>query len=101
MNRRVKILSLATYLTVGTYLTQLGGCFTIGANTAVASFPFSSLLDENELFLGVFAPCGTPNFVIVDENGNQTGEVFNTEDDLIFFCPVSVFQETAGGDGGG
>lgn len=100
MNRRAKILCLATYLTVGTYLTQLGGCFTIGANTAVASFPFSNLLDENELFLGVFAPCGTPNFVIIDENGNQQGEIFNQGDDLIFFCPVGVVQQTTGGGGG-
>ena len=99
MNRRVKILCLATYLTVGTYLTQLGGCLTIGANTAVASFPFSNFLDENELFLGVFAPCGTPNFVVVDENGTTQGEIFNTEDDLIFFCPVSVVQQTTGGGG--
>ena len=99
MNRRSKILCLATYLTVGTYLTQLGGCFTIGANTALASFPASIFLDENELFLGVFAPCGTPNFVIVDENGTQQGEIFNQADDLIFFCPVSVVQQTAGGGG--
>jgi hypothetical protein len=101
MNRRVKILSLATYLTVGTYLSQLGGCFTIGANTAVASFPFSSLLDENELFLGVFAPCGTPNIVLVNEDGTSQGEVLNSEDDLIFFCPVTPVLQGTGGGGGG
>lgn len=99
MNRRVKILCLATYLTVGTYLTQLGGCFTIGANTAVAAFPFSSLLDENEMLFGVLAPCGTPNFQVFDENGLPTGEIENTGDDLIFFCPVEAVFRVEGGGG--
>lgn len=99
MNRRVKILSLATYLTVGTYLTQLGGCFTIAANTAVAAFPLPNFLPE----FGVLALCGTPNIQIVDENGVPQGDVLNGEDDLVFFCPVTpVVQATGGGgDGGG
>jgi hypothetical protein len=100
MNRCAKVLCLATYLTVGTYLTQLGGCFAIGANTGLAAFPTSIFLDENELFLGVFAPCGTPNIVIVDENGTSQGEILNGEDDLIYFCPVTAVVQGAG-DGGG
>lgn len=102
MNRRVKILSLATFLAMGTYMTQLGGCFTMAANNALAAFPVSSLLDENELLFGVFAPCGTPNYQLVDENGIPSGDIVNIQDDLIFFCPVdSVLQATGGGDGGG
>ena len=92
MNRRAKILCLATYLAMGTYLTQLAGCFSIAANSAVASFPVPSLFDENELLFGVFAPCGTPNVVIVDEDGDVEGGILNTEDDLVFFCPVTAVQ---------
>ena len=96
MNRRVKILCLATYLTVGTYLTQLGGCFALGANTALAAFPLPSFLPE----FGILALCGTPNIQVVDENGVPQGAVLNGEDDLVFFCPVTtVVQGT--GDGGG
>lgn len=100
MNRRVKILGLATYLAVGTYLTQLGGCFSLAANTAVASFPITNLLDSNELLFGVFAVCGTPNVQLVDQSGAPQGTILNTEDDLVYFCPVTLVQTDTGGGGG-
>jgi hypothetical protein len=97
MNRRFRILCLATYLSMGGYLMQLGGCFTAGVNSALASFPFPSLLDSNQLFLGVFAPCGTPNIQVVDQSGAPSGPILNTQDDLVFFCPVTFVQTGTGG----
>ncbi len=95
MNRRVKILCLATYLAMGTYLTQLGGCFSIAANTALAAFPLPNFLPDS----GVLAFCGTPNIQLVDQNGVPTGVILNGEDDLVFFCPATPVM-TGGGGGG-
>ena len=100
MKRRTKLLKVCSCLAVGSYVLQLGGCFSLFANTALAGFPAGTILSALPL---PFAPCGTPNFVVVDENGVAQGEVENTEDDLFFFCPVDVVVQATGdgGDGGG
>ncbi len=101
MKRKSKLMKFATCLVTGAYLLQAGGCFTIAANSALAAFPLANFLDENQLLFGVFAPCGTPNVIVIDQNGQQQGEIFNSADDLIFFCPITVVQQTEGGGAGG
>jgi hypothetical protein len=96
------MLLLTSYLAVGTILTQLGGCLTLGTTFGTASFDISLLLDDQGRFLGVFAVCGTPNLLVIQE-GQEIGEVINTEDDLVFGCPISgvVVTQTGGGGAGG
>ena len=77
---------LAAYLLAGAFLMQLGPCLSMAFNTGVTAFDVGTLLDENELFLGVFAPCGRPNVQIVDADGVPQGEVLYTGDDMIFDC---------------
>jgi hypothetical protein len=77
---------LAAYLLAGAFLMQLGACLSMALNTGAVAFDASTLLDENELFLGVFAPCGRPNVQMVDADGVPQGEVLYTGDDMIFDC---------------
>jgi len=97
MKRRIKLLKAFSCLAVGSYVLQLGGCFSIFANTALAGFPAGTVLSALPI---PFAPCGTPNFQIVDENGVPQGTIENGEDDLFFFCPVTTVVQVQGGDGG-
>jgi hypothetical protein len=97
LRRRRHLVVLAAYLATGSFLLQLGPCISMALNAGVSAFDTSTLLDENDLFLGTFAPCGTPAWMIVDENGNPTSEIFAWEDDLLFDCPVYAFVEP--GDG--
>lgn len=98
MKRKLKILKFVMALSAGAYVMQVGTCISGGINTLLASFPTGTVFTD----LGLPGVCGTPNFIVVDENGNAQGTVQNTEDDLVFFCPVTtVVQQTGGGDGGG
>lgn len=85
---------LAAYLLTGALVLQIGPMCSMLTTFGAAAFDFSTLLDENERFLGVFAPCGVPNTITVDEQGIPTGEVQNSEDDLIFDCPVTQIVDT-------
>ncbi|RIK67693.1 MAG: hypothetical protein DCC65_06075 [Planctomycetota bacterium] len=97
MKRRIRILKIASMLSVGAYVMQINNCITGGINTALAATPFGTILTD----LGFPGVCGTPNFIVVDENGIPTGEVQNTEDDLVYFCPVTQIVDVQdGGDGG-
>ena len=95
MKRKLRIWKIATCISMGAYMMQLGGCFAIGANSILASTPFGTILTD----LGFPGVCGTPNFVILDANG-VPGEIQNAEDDLVYFCPVTVIMAQEGGDGG-
>ena len=99
MKRKLRIVKFVVALSTGAYVLQAGTCISAGFNTLLASFPTGTVLTD----LGLPGVCGTPNFVIVDENGNVQGDVMNTEDDLVFFCPVDVIvqQMGDGGDDGG
>lgn len=98
LRRRRHLVVLAAYLATGGFLLQLGPCISMALNTGVTAFDAGTLLDENGLFLGFLAPCGTPNFMFVDENGVPVdGIVFETGDDLIFDCPVTSITQDAGG----
>lgn len=97
MKRRIRLLKIASFLTVGAYVMQLGNCFVSGANSLLAATPFGTILTD----IGLPGFCGTPNFIVVDVNGVPTGEVENTEDDLVFFCPVTTIVDVETGDGGG
>lgn len=85
-HRRIK--AAAALLVATTFVLPLGPCLTMGLNYGVTSFNFGSLLDANEMFLGLFAPCGQPAIQYVDANGVPDGGVLFTEDDLIVDCPV-------------
>ncbi len=85
---------LAAYLVTGALILQIGPMCSMLSTFGVAAFDFSTLLDENERFLGVFAPCGVPNTIEVDELGRPIGEIQNTEDDLIYDCPVTQIVVT-------
>lgn len=100
MNRRMRLVKLACCLSVGAYVMQAGGCFSIAANSLLAGFPTGQVATD----IGLWGLCGTPNVQVVDENGVAQGEILNTEDDLVFFCPVTIVvqaTDTGGGDGGG
>ncbi len=98
LRRRRHLVVLATYLAAGSLLLQLGPCISMALNTGVTAFDANTLLDENGLFLGFLAPCGTPNYMFVDEIGIPvTGVVFGAEDDLIFDCPVTQITQVGGG----
>jgi len=94
--RHGRVTILATYLVAGAFLMQLGPCIGMGLNAGVTAFDFSTLLDENERVLGLFAPCGRPNIQYLDADGSQTGVILYAEDDMIWDCPVTLIET---GDG--
>lgn len=96
MKKRLRILKIATSLLVGGYVAQLGGCISMGINTALASTPFGTLFTN----AGLPGVCGIPNFILVDAQGIPQGGVMNVEDDLVFGCPITTVVE-AGDQGGG
>ena len=89
--RRRRTVLLASYLLAGAFLMQLGPLCSIVASQGVATFDVSLLLGEDEsLFgMGMFYPCGEPNVVRVDQDGNIISDVLNTEDDFIYGCPIT------------
>jgi hypothetical protein len=89
-NKRRRIARLAAYMMVGAFLMQLGPCMVMGLSNATAAFNFSSLLDQNGYFLGIFAMCGRPNVQQVDANGVPSGGILYTEDDLLVDCPFTT-----------
>jgi hypothetical protein len=92
--RRLRFV-LALYLGAGAFVTQLGACFSIGANTGAASFS-QNLIDANGNVLGIFNVCGLPDIFLVDEDGGNS-ELVNEEDDLMFGCPTTVQVRAGGG----
>ena len=92
--RRGRIAVLAAYLMAGAFLMQLGPCMVMGLSTGTAAFNFGSLLDENGVFLGIFAMCGRPNIQYFNADGSPNGGVRYTEDDLIYDCPFSEVTAT-------
>jgi len=96
MKRKLRVVKFVIAVCSGAYVLQLGTCISGGISTLFASFPTGTVLTD----LGFPGVCGTPNYFFVDENGIPQGEVFNTEDDLVFFCPADAVQQDAGGDGG-
>lgn len=94
MKRRLRLWKIATCISVGAYMLQLGTCLSSGANTLLSSIPFGTILTD----AGLSGVCGTPNFVVVDANGIP-GDVQFAEDDLVYFCPVTVIYEQNGGNG--
>lgn len=102
MKRRIVLIKAAAFLSLGAVVLQTGGCLSIALNSGLAGFALSDFLDENERLFGIFAPCGTPNFQLIDENGIPQGTVENTDDDLIFFCPTDfILQDQGNNDDGG
>lgn len=84
--RRIRAFVLAGYLVAGAMMTQ---ALTICNSVATAGLSTSGLLiDDNGYFLGLVYVCGTENIVPVDANGNAVGLVQNSQDDLMFGCPV-------------
>ncbi len=92
---RRRVTLLAAFVFAGAFMMQLGSCFSMLLNTSVAAYDAGTLLDEDGLLLGVFAPCGQPNVRYLDASG-VPGEVINSEDDLITDCPVTLITT---GDG--
>ena len=89
--KRRRLIKIATFLALGSIVTQAGACWIIGANTLIAGAA-GALLDANGRFLGVINVCGIPDVVVVDTNG-VAGEVQNDEDDLFTGCPITFVQE--------
>ena len=95
--KRGPLAVLAAYLVAGTFLLQFGSCIGMALNLGVTAFDTSTLLDENDAFFGTY-PCGTPAFMIVDQDGIPVDEtVFGLEDDLIWDCPIYAFVTTDDG----
>lgn len=95
-NNPRRVVRLATYLVTGAILLQFGGCIAMALNSGAAAFDVGSLLDENELLFGVFAPCGRPNVQLVDGDGVPLGGVLFSEDDLIWDCPITEILDPDG-----
>lgn len=100
MKRRTRIAFLAAYLSIGGIVVQLAGCFDIAATTGLASLDVSLLTDAEGRLFGVFNVCGIPDILVVDQNGVPI-DILNTEDDLVFNCPISetIVANTGGGGG--
>jgi hypothetical protein len=96
MKRKLRVVKFVIAVCSGAYVLQLGTCISGGISTLFASFPTGTVLTD----LGFPGVCGTPNFQIIDANGLPQGDPQNTEDDLVFFCPVDFVLQDAGGDGG-
>ena len=96
MKRRLRIAVLASYLATGAIIMQLGPFCTIAGSTTTAGVAQSGfLIDENGNFLGLVPVCGTPDVLIGRESANNPNDVVfdpvaNTEDDLMFGCPVQI-----------
>lgn len=96
MKRRLRIAVLASYLATGAIVMQLGPFCTIASSTSTAGIAQSGfLIDENGNFLGLLPVCGTPDVLIGRESANNPADIVfepiaNTEDDLMFGCPVQV-----------
>ena len=89
MSRRLRLIKCAAMVMLfGGTLTQLGPCTVIAGQTAATSLA-GTLIDQNGNFLFIFPVCGIPDVILVDANGTPTSEVFNTEDDLFYGCPVT------------
>lgn len=89
-----RVILLASYLAAGAMVLQLGSCLGMALTSGAAAFDVSSLLDENQMLFGVFAPCGRPNTLEYDreryeETGvfSSIGDLMGAEDDLIQGCP--------------
>lgn len=103
MIRRRKTVKLAAYLLAGAFILQLGPFCSMAASQGLLSFDKSLLLGDDESLLGtgLFFPCGVPNTVLVDQNGNLIdGIIYGSADDLIYGCPITretVNTPTTGG----
>lgn len=89
---------LASYLTTGAFLLQLGPICASSMTAGVGSG--GMLIDDNGAFLGIVNVCGQENIQLVDEFG-VPGALLNTEDDLMFGCPAREIVVVGGDDGGG
>lgn len=83
-------------VTAGAYVLQFGNCLVSGVNVLLAGLPTGTILTD----LGFPGLCGTPNVLVVDANGVPQEDVQFAEDDLVFYCPVTIITEQDG-DGGG
>lgn len=109
MKRRLRIAVLASYLATGGIIMQLGPFCTVASSTATAGTAQSGFfIDENGNFLGLLPVCGTPDVQIGRESADNPNDITfdpiqNTQDDLMFGCPVQVviFPAPATGGGGG
>jgi hypothetical protein len=96
MKRRLRFAVLAGYLATGAIVMQLGPFCTIASSTTTAGIAQSGfLIDGSGNFLGLLPVCGTPDLLIGRESANNPADVIfdpiaNTEDDLMFGCPVQV-----------
>lgn len=96
MKRRLRIAVLASYLATGAIIMQLGPFCTIASSTTTAGVAQSGfLIDENGNFLGLLPVCGTPDLLIGRAADNNPDDIefepiANTEDDLMFGCPVQI-----------
>ena len=95
MKRRLRIAVLAGYLATGAIVLQLGPFCAIANTTTTAGLSQSGFfIDENGNFLGLLPVCGTPAVLVGREQADSSEIIFdpiaNTEDDLMFGCPVTV-----------
>ncbi len=102
--RQRRTATVAALLMTGAIVLQVGPACAMLGNLGLASFDFSTVLDENEQFLGLFSPCGRPDVLYVDEDGTPLSDVYYSDDNMIFDCPVTNIVGTppsVGGGGGG
>ncbi len=106
MKRRLRIAVLAGYLATGAIVLQLGPFCAIANTTTTAGLSQSGFfIDENGNFLGLLPVCGTPAVLVGREQADNPDEIIfdpiaNTEDDLMFGCPVTVVIFPPPTDGG-
>lgn len=96
MKRRLRIAVLAGYLATGAIILQLGPFCTIANTTTTAGLSQSGFfIDENGNFLGLLPVCGIQNVLVGRQQSDNPGDIIfdpiaNTEDDLMFGCPVQI-----------
>lgn len=90
--KRRRVLVLATAFLSGGVLLQFGSCAAGLVNFGLSAIDFCALTGTPDCTIGPFAPCGRPDFQLLDQNGLPTGNVINAEDDLLVDCPVTFIQ---------
>ena len=97
-----RIVVLAALLGSGVCF-QFGSCAAGLTNIGLGALDFCTIINtvggRTDCTIGPFAPCGIPDFQVVDQDGLPTGTVQAAEDDLLLDCPVTFVHPTTGGGG--